>query len=110
MLVAGSPFTTDKRLRADAAWDDSVDDLVAGIGAGHRIRGMFVSPIVGLLDDKARAAVLRTLAEPPRGGVFVPFLSYARRDYLRIVLAAARAPSTSGSEGLALAERVRRIA
>ncbi len=102
MLLAGSPFTTDKLLRATDAWDD----VVESIGVGHRIRGMFISPVVGLLDDNARAAVLRTLGEPPRGGVFVPFLSYARRDYLRIVLAAARA----SVDDVALAERIRRIA
>ena len=78
---------------------------VERVRAGHRIRGMFIAPIFALLSTDAQARVLTTLDEPPRGGVFVPFSSYSRRDYLRIVLAAADA----GDGSLTMAERLRRI-
>jgi uncharacterized protein (TIGR02265 family) len=78
---------------------------VESVRPGHRIRGMFIAPIAALLSAEAKARVLTTLDEPPRGGLFVPFISYSRRDYLRIVLAAAE----NGDASLSLAERLRRI-
>jgi uncharacterized protein (TIGR02265 family) len=104
MTPLGSPFLADRPLSAahDAAWND----VLAQIGDGHHIRGMFVAPIFALLPAHRRAEVLATLRAPPRAGVFVPFVSYSRRDYLTIVLAVAELRDTA----LPLPERIRRIA
>lgn len=100
--VAGSPFRSSVVLQsAEEDWRAAVES----VRPGHRIRGMFIAPIAGLLSAEAKARVLATLDEPPRGGLFVPFTSYSRRDYLRIVLAVAEAGDTS----LTMAERLRRI-
>jgi uncharacterized protein (TIGR02265 family) len=86
--------------------DEDWEAVLPLIGRGHRIRGMFISPIADVLDSASLKAVIATLDEPPRAGVFVPFLSYSRRDYLRIVLAAA----ALGPPALSRAERIRHIA
>lgn len=101
-LVRGSPFVAESPLAVDEDWEA----VLPLIGRGHRIRGMFIAPIAGLLDGASLKTVMATLDEPPRAGVFVPFLSYSRRDYLRIVLAAA----DRGPSALSRAERIRHIA
>ena len=100
--VLGSPFDAGVVLHTDEDWIAIVDS----VGPENRIRGMFVAPIAALLDPARRRAVLASLDEPPRGGVFVPFVLYSRRDYLRIVLAVAAA----GDPAATVAERMRRIA
>lgn len=100
--VDDSPFTPGVVLLSDEDWRGAVE----AVGVGHRIRGMFIAPIVGLLDAPTRTRVLATLDERPRGGLFVPFVAYSRRDYLRIVMAVADA----GEPSLTVAERLRRIA
>ena len=89
-----------------AEHDVDAEAVLARIDTKQRIRGMFVLPIVQLLTPSAKAAVLATLDERPRGGTFLPFLGYSRRDYLRIVLAAADA----GDPALSRAQRIRAIA
>lgn len=104
MTPLGSPFRADRPLTA--VHDEPWADVLAQIGDGHHIRGMFVAPIFALLPTDARAEVLASLRAPPRAGVFVPFVTYSRRDYLAIVLAVA----ARSDPALALPERIRRIA